>query len=77
MADTANAGGWKTCSRGHKYRGPVPCAFGAQTNLPFGAALHSSAETSTETSIRSTFASIRIGMPVSKRIVREPASYRN
>jgi hypothetical protein len=23
--DKANAGGWKTCSRGHKYRGPGPC----------------------------------------------------
>jgi len=23
--DTPNRGGWKTCPRGHKYRGPGPC----------------------------------------------------
>jgi hypothetical protein len=23
--DAPNAGGWKMCSRGHKYRGPGPC----------------------------------------------------
>ena len=24
-ATKPNSGGWKTCNRGHKYRGPGPC----------------------------------------------------